>query len=53
MGCEVRCELDGLWIVGPELDRGDGHAVCPGVSVCFENTASVDDFGVPFALFGI
>lgn len=53
MGCEVCRELDRLGLVGAELDRCDGDAVGAWVSVCFENTASVDDFCVPFALFGI
>ena len=53
MGCEVRCELDGLGLVGTELDGCNRDAVGAWVSVCFENTASVDDFCVPFALFGI
>lgn len=44
---KVRCELDGLGLEGAELDLGDGDAVSPWVTVCFENAASVDDFGVP------
>ena len=47
MGCEVRCELDGLWVVGTELDQGDGDAVGAWMAVCFENAASVHDFCVP------
>ena len=47
MGCEVRCELEGLGRVGAELEEGDGDAVRAGVSVCFENAASVHDFCVP------
>lgn len=53
MGCEMCCELDGLGRVGAELEGGDGDAVRAGVSVRFENTASVHDFCVPFALLGI
>lgn len=53
MGCKVCCELEGIWFVGAELEECDGDAVGTWVSVCFENTASVDDFCVPFALFGI
>jgi hypothetical protein len=51
--CEVRRELDRLWVVGSELDRGDGDAVCARVAVCFEDAAPVDDSGVPGALFGV
>jgi hypothetical protein len=53
VGGEVGRELDRLGIVGAELERGDGDAVGAGVSVCFEDAASVDDFCVPFALFGV
>lgn len=47
MGCEVGRELDGLGLVGAELDRCDGDAVGAWMSVGLENTASVDDFCVP------
>lgn len=53
VGREVRRELDRLGLVGPELDRGDGDAVGARVSVCLEDAPSVDDFCVPFALFGV
>jgi hypothetical protein len=53
VGREVRGELDGLRVVGSELDRGDGDAVRAWMAVCFEDAASVDDFCVPVALFGI
>ena len=53
MGCEVRCELDRLGVVGTELNRRNGDTVGAGMSVCFENAASVHDFCVPFALFGV
>lgn len=53
VGGEVRCELDRLGLVGAELDRRDGDAVGAWVAVCLENAASVHDFCVPWALFGV
>jgi hypothetical protein len=46
-------ELDGLWAVRAELERGDGDAVCAWVSVGFEDPAPVDDARVPLTLFGV
>ena len=53
MGRKVGGELDRLRFVGSELNARYGYAVRPGVPVCFEDPASVNDFCVPVALFGV
>ena len=53
VGGKVRCELDGLGLVGAELDGRDRDAVCSRVSVGFEDAAPVNDLRVPLALFGV
>ena len=53
MGGKVRGELDGLGLVGAELDGRDGDAVRSRVSECFKDAAPVDDLRMPLALFGV
>jgi hypothetical protein len=50
---KVRCELNGLGLVGLELDERYGFAERSWVSVRSKNTAPVDNLRMPRALFGV